>query len=258
MDSHIRTTATIAETDLPELAGRIITDEKSAYELARKQAIVIPYQVGRFSANELTDLATFPVNVTYEEYLDLQPKTLDQLIIAFPELNLSSDLDHWDAFFYATRGIPSYAPNTQEEISRYRRYQDLSNIGKGLLNLIYQDQRGFALANEPHPLELHIISFDRVIGDSGTIISIGNRIGFHLYHRVDYTPVEQFINKTVNLIEKFPGHPRVIKRTIDMTRTEFIKQMDKLSQSATEQDYNDRLNFLPHVYQYMVDEEGMI
>ena len=206
----------------------------------------------------MIDLATFPIDVTYEEYLDLRLKSLDQLINEFPELNLSPDIDHWDAFFYATRGIPRHAPNIQEELRRYRIYQTLSDVGKELIDLIYQNQRGFALANEPHPLEIHLISFDQVMSDPRMVINVGNRIGFHLYHRVEYTPVEQFIDKLVDLLEKFSGHPRVIERTINMTRVEFNKMMEKLSQPVTEQDYNDRLNLLPDLYQYMVDDERAI
>ena len=86
----------------------------------------------------------------------------------------------------------------QSPTDRFNSYQNSSDIGKGLLDLLYIDNDGFnnhlKTNRAPDPLEKYIIAFDEHLSDSGTIIALGNRLGFEIVDDEYYPASEQFID----------------------------------------------------------------
>ena len=286
--------------------------EEIAYELARRYNQPLTHGIGRLTEQDLIDIASFKPKVTWDQYIKYKGKDFDQLLEEFPELDeLTSSVNgsiNWlDAFHYATRSeeriicdrssetpnyletsltdcypvinvFPRHAPNTQESIERYKLYQSLSEVGKGLLNLLYRDVVGFSQANEPHHLEKYIVAFDQNLGDKGTIISLANRMGFEIVDDEKYPSYEQFIDLLtdhINKVEKptvitkdrsyikssqtrlpsinskaYTGTSNVIpntKQMINMTRSEFDKLLSSHGFQPSLESYNNRLSILPQL-----------
>ena len=206
--------------------------EDSAYQLARQHQKPLTEGIGRLTEGDLIEIASSKPSVNVDKYLEHKDKSFGELLEEFPELRDlydPNDLDWSDAFHYATRSedveicerdqtppylqtpsqncypvvrsFPRHAPHTQEEIERYKRYQDLGDIGKELLDKLFGDATGFARAAEPHHLEKYIIAFDEHLADPATIILLGNRLGFDIYDDPDYPPAEQFIDYLVDHID---------------------------------------------------------
>ncbi len=238
-----KNTELVKSKDLPK-----VTDEQSAYELARVQRISLNGSYGRFDQADLEDIASNPPNVPWDEYLKLRDKNLKELIELYPELKLYNDLTWYNAFFYATRGIPANAPNSQEMIERHQLYQTLSNPGKVLLNRIYQDDKGFAKAKEPHPLEDYIIAYDQFLDNSGDIMLLANRIGFDIHNREGYPADEQFFDRMIDYIDQMGDHSKLItnhipntQSVIDMKKPEFNNMMKNFDLPPLKKNYNNRL-----------------
>lgn len=208
--------------------------EDSAYQLARQHQKPLTKGVGRLTEGDLIEIAGSKPSVNVNKYLKYKEKPFEELLEEFPELRDlydPDDLDWEDAFHYATRSeevevcerddqtpsylqtpsqncypimrsFPRHAPHTQEEIERYKRYQDLGDVGKEFLDKIFGDATGFAKAAEPHPLEEYIIAFDEHLADPATIIILGSRLGFDISDDPNYPPDEQFIDYLVDHIDE--------------------------------------------------------
>lgn len=82
-------------------------------------------------------------------------------------------------------------------MSYRNKYDDLSEVGKSLINLLYQNNHG---NNQKHPLEDYIIAFDQNMDDDSAIRAIGERIGIDIPNGViahDY-----FYNYLANHIQQ--------------------------------------------------------
>jgi hypothetical protein len=158
------------------------------------------------------------------------------------------------------------------EYDRLKNYNELSIIGRELLDKIYGDVDNM-LRSEEHPLEKYIISFDEHIDSPATIIIIANRMGFdvqddpreHLPTVVStgYSPAEQFIDYIVEHIDKVENktstrspqrystqHKPIpsTKDMIDMTEPEFEQLLREHGIKKTPELYGNRLTLLPQLH----------
>lgn len=253
-------------------------NEETAYELARRFSQPLPYAVNRLTREDLVEIATFKPTTTWHEYLKYKEMSLDKLLEEFPELNLFSspanlegeDISWSDAFHYATRGKLRHAPNAQRQIERHQQYQKLGDIGKALLNTLFDNDVNYALSSEPHPLEQYIIGFDTHIADSGTIIALGDRMGFTIIDNKDYSVQDQFIDLLmdhINKVEKpniinksgelekkhrptrYPSSIPSTKEMININRPEFDKMIVNYGQTPSPELYRNRLTMLPQLHE---------
>jgi len=158
-----------------------IPNEKDAYYEARINGYVFNQDIGTLSKNELEAIASHPPSIDYRNYKRYTSMTINELANEFPELVhiLGEDLTYEDLFYYATRGwIPEH-DSINLKLERWKRYEELSNVGKSLINLLYGDREGFIESN-PHNLEQIILDYDENMDDESVLRAIAEREGFIL------------------------------------------------------------------------------
>lgn len=106
------------------------------------------------------------------------------------------------------------------------RYDDLSEIGKSLIDMLYNNQNN----KERHILEDYIVAFDQNIDSNSTIRAIGDRIGIeiphdaiaheYLYDRL----VDHIINHEINVTKR--ENSLTTKQVVNMTEQEYKKKYD--------------------------------
>ena len=145
--------------------------------------------------------------------------------------------------------------------NREKQYSLLSDIGKDLLNEIYQDKdhfikmqyvdsspAGLTVRSDIHPLEPYIINYDDNMDNEGIIRCIGDRIGFN----IDYDPVEaypmavQFYDRCSYTIRHNTSDN--IENVINMTPDDFKVELSTRGFKYLDSLYLDRLNISSHKY----------
>ena len=211
-----------------------LPSEKEAYQAARIDGYVFPQlgeggKIGSLYEEELEAIASHPPNINLSRYKKYRDMSYDQLKNEFPALVdiIGPEITEEDLFYYATRGwIPEY-DNLNFKIDRWNQYDDLSDVGRNLMDKLYINHKGY-VNTLGHPLESYIISFDKNMDNDSAIRSIGERIGISIPSDVDAH--DSFYEKLLDHIETNEpyGYQRVkrqnslsTKRTIDMTEKEY-------------------------------------
>jgi hypothetical protein len=196
MDPHL--------TVIREWDKRYLPSEKEAYQEARINGYIFPNGVGILDKNELELIASHPPSVNFNTYIHYRNTSLDELKKLFPApADIIGDrVTYEDMFYYATRGwIPEY-DSLESKIDRWNIYNDLSNVGKTILDLIYRDRKGF-VSSLPHPLEKTIIAYDTNMDDENTLRGIANQINITLPDN-EY-PQDSFYDiLTEKIIKEYP------------------------------------------------------
>ena len=180
MDPHLRVVYEWDQDNIPT--------ERDAYNLARIKGYIFDEinqdGIGDFSSSELTKIASHPPNINYSRYKKYRTKTLSELKTLFPEITeiIGEKVTYEDLFYYATRGwIPQY-DSLEDKINRLKRYNDLSDIGKSLMETLYGSKErflnGISEKKDAKKYEKHIIAFDHNIDNLPAIRSIGESLGF--------------------------------------------------------------------------------
>ena len=174
MDPHL--------TVVREWDKNYVPNEKQAYHEARINGYLFPNNIGTLTKYELEEIASHPPSIDLKMYKYYRDKDLNQLYREFPALVdiIGKDkITYEDLFYYATRDwVPEY-DSINLKIDRWNEYNDLSNVGKSLLDLIYIDRRGYA-NSMPHPLERVIIDYDTHMDNANILRSLANRINIVL------------------------------------------------------------------------------
>lgn len=173
MDPHLATVRLWDKNYIP--------DEKEAYHEARINGYIFPDRINTLDNDEIKIIASHPPSVDLKRYKYYRNLSLDELKEEFPALVdiIGNTITYEDLFYYATRGwIPEY-DNLELKINRWNTYNDLSNIGKNLMNRIYRDHQGF-VNSMPHQLERTILDYDRNMDDENVLRSIAEKIGIVL------------------------------------------------------------------------------
>lgn len=259
MDPHLRAVRVWDKDYMP--------NEKEAYHLARIEGYIFPQlgeegHIGSLYEEELEAIASHPPNVDLRTYRRYKRMSLDQLRKEFPEVvhvvgDMGRRATEEDLFYWATRGwIPEY-DSLNYKLERYRTYQDLSGVGKSLMDMIYGDHKGY-VDHLGHPLDKYIVAFDRYMDDESTVRAIGERIGISIPE--EYPAHEVFYEKLANHIESNEpyGYQRPRRQNssttgqlIDMTEKEFYDAIrEKGHKPDLSEDkyypnylYSDRLRF---------------
>lgn len=195
-----------------DLTDYNILDEQQAYDLVRIKKEPLSYQVGNLSPIDFIGISSYPPNVTLNEYLELKGKTYQELADLYPEIlevfKNNDEIITWDdLFLYATRGELIYDQENQEIIKRYKKYQQLGEIGKEMLDKIYGNVSSFSRSIDHHYLEDYVISYDDFLDQDDMIVSISDRLGYQITDDPDFPPNEQLYNILMNLIEGREYHP---------------------------------------------------
>ena len=214
----------------------LLTEEK-AYEAARKNGAIFNQDVGSLTEEELQYIASSSPNVTLREYLMYRQMSLPELIVMHPELLASKDLSYNDAFDYVMRGSEWVREGPlSTKIKRKKIYDDLSPIGRGLLNILYEGESNYIDVIDPNVLEQVIISFDENMEDNHTVAGIAQSNGLEIaFHPV----TENFIYKLNNYIlsRRDITDPEVPSTTslIQMNKQQFKEFLEE----QTGKQYND-------------------
>lgn len=158
-----------------------IPNEKQAYYEARINGYVFNKDIGRFDKYELEEIASHQPSIDFKRYLYYRNMDYDQLKSKFPEVVgiIGDKVTYEDLFYYATRGwIPEY-DSIDLKIKRWKTYDELSNMGKSLLNKLYGSHEDYAHST-PHSLEQTILDYDTYMDNENILISLANRVGINL------------------------------------------------------------------------------
>jgi hypothetical protein len=179
-----------------------VPSEKEAYYEARINGYIFSQDIGSLSKYELEQIASHPPSTDLKNYKHYRNMSLDELKEEFPAVvDIIGDktVTYEDLFYYATRGwIPEY-DNLSPKIERWNTYNDLSNVGKSLINLIYNNREGY-INSLPHPLEQIILAYDSNMDDENVIRGIAERIDIVLPD--DEYPQDSFYDILLTKIEK--------------------------------------------------------
>ncbi len=226
MDPHLRAVREWNKTYLPT--------EKEAYHEARINGYIFPQlgpdgHIGSLYEEELEAIASHPPSINLTRYKQYKRMSKQQLEREFPALVdvIGPKITEEDLFYYATRGwIPEY-DTLNFKIDRWGQYNDLSEVGKSLMDLLYTNHKGY-VDKSGHPLEPYIIAYDQNIDDDSAIRAIGERIGISI--PPDVPAHDSFYEKLVDHIETNEpyGYQRVrrqnsstTKQVIDMTEKQY-------------------------------------
>ena len=223
--------------------------EKEAYQLARNEGYIFPNinSIGSLTSEELEDIASHSPIVDLKRYKYYRNMDYDQLKHTFPALVdiIGSKITYEDLFYYATRGwIPEY-DSINYKIDRWKQYNDISEVGQSLLDLLYDDIEGF-VEGLGHPLEPYIIAYDYNLDDDAAIRSIGERIGIDISFEAPAHDI--FYEKLANhIINHEPyGYQRIkranslpTKSLIDLTEKQY---KDHIKSPIKYPNYTDRLS----------------
>jgi len=230
MDPHLRVIHDWDKDYLPR--------ENEAYYQARINGYIFPQleedgHIGNLYEEELEAIASHPPNIDYKRYKRYKNMNFDQLKQTFPALVdiIGMQITEEDLFYYATRGwIPEY-DNINFKINRWNQYNDLSEVGKSLMDLLYINHKGY-VDKLGHPLEPYIIAYDQNIDDESAIRAIGERIGLSL--PVNVPTHDGFYEKLAEHIETNEpyGYQRIrrhnsstTQQVIDMTEKEYYNRI---------------------------------
>lgn len=227
---------------------------------------------------EINDLASYPININRNDWDKYREMTLEQLLEEFPELKyIPTTINYEDAYFYATRGILKIVPHHTDFTDRWKKYRDLSILGKQMINNLYSlnfvntEENAVIYSNisDIHVLEPYIIEFDKFMGNQDIIIAIGRRIGFDIHSgypglfKVGRTwinenvPYEEFIDKFNDVI-KSELNPIEIKTIVQIRENEFNAKYNLLPNIFTKDEidqlYSDRL-YLSAIGQLNMDKK---
>nr|QBK91489.1 MAG: uncharacterized protein LCPAC302_01090 [Pithovirus LCPAC302] len=252
MDPHLRAVHNWDKTYIPT--------EKQAYHEARINGYLFPQigsdgKIGTLYEEELEAIASHPPIVNLKRYKTYKNMSLDRLKKEFSAVVdiIGPNITEEDLFYYATRGwIPEY-DSLNFKIDRWNRYEDLSDIGKQLMDKIYTNKKGY-VNKLGHPLEDYIIAFDNNLDNEAAIRSIGERIGISI--PPDAYAHDVFYEKLFNHIDQEEqGFQRIkrkniptTKKMIDMTEKEYYdyltanKYIAKDMMHYPNQYYSDRLS----------------
>ena len=246
MDPHLRAVRDWNKNYIPT--------EKEAYNEARINGYVFPQldeggHIGDLYEEELEAIASHPPNINFKQYNRYKKMSLIQLKKDFPSLVdiIGSNITEEDLFYYATRGwIPEY-DNINLKINRWSEYNDLSEVGKSLMDLLYTNHKGY-VDKLGHPLESYIIAFDQNIDDESAIRAIGERIGLSIPSNVPAH--DSFYEKLSTHIETNEpyGYQRVrrqhsstTQQVMDMTEKEYYERIKEQGYHNEDNSYSDRL-----------------
>ena len=208
MDPHLRTTQ-------PWNRDYNISP-KEAYHEARINGYTFPLlgpdgTIGtsgpdELGTDELDAIAFHPPMVNFRRYMHYRELDMDQLEELFPavvDIIGANNITDEDLFYYATRGwIPEY-DSINLKIDRYEQYDELSEVSKSLIDMIYKDQYGYVNSN-PHWLEPTILAYDMNMDDDSVIRSIGERINVSL---PEGSPTQDsFYDILLQMIEQEPPY----------------------------------------------------
>lgn len=170
MDPHLRPTQLLKRHNT-------LTD-KQAYNEARINGYTFDHNIGVLTKEELDEIASYPPTVDFKRYLYYSKLTKEELQKEFPAISIIiPNVTYEDLFWYATRNyIPKY-DSLNYKIERYNKYQDISLLGKSLLDKLYN---GNYLESMGHELEKYILAYDQNMDDEAALRSIGQRLGFYL------------------------------------------------------------------------------
>jgi len=177
MDPHLTTIVPWDKEYLP--------NEKEAYQQARIEGYFFPQigngKIGSLYEEELEAIASHPPNINLSRYKKIKEMNFEELKEKYPALVdiIGPSVTEEDLFYYATRGwIPEY-DTINLKIDRWNQYEDLSNIGKNLLDKLYSNKKNY-VNSSGHSLEPYIIAFDENMDNEAAIKSIAERIGIDL------------------------------------------------------------------------------
>lgn len=241
MDPHLRATRDWDRNYLPT--------EKEAYHEARINGYVFPQTgyIGNLSPNELKAIASHPPILNLSRYKKYKRMSFDQLEQQFPGVVsiIGSGITEKDLFYYATRGwIPEY-DSLEYKINRWNQYNDMSGVGKSLMDMLYTDHNGY-VEKLGHPLEPYIIAYDQNLDDDSTVRAIGERIGLGIPQGVAAHDV--FYDKLSNHIQTNEpyGYQRIkrqnsstTKQVMDMTEQQYYNRA--IDKGYQPENYSDRL-----------------
>ena len=137
--------------------------------------------IGTLTQHELEEIASHPPSIDLRRYKYYRSLDLDDLMEEFPALVdiIGHNITYEDLFYYATRGwIPNY-DSINYKIDRWNRYEELSNVGKSLIDMIYHDREGY-VNSMPHHLERSILDYDTYMDDENAVRAIAEREGIIL------------------------------------------------------------------------------
>lgn len=242
MDPHLRAVQDWDKEYLPTA--------KEAYHEARINGYVFPQlgeggHIGNLYEEELEAIASHPPNIDYKQYNRYKDMSVDDLKKEFPALVdiIGPQITEEDLFYFATRGwIPEY-DSLNYKIKRWKNYDDLSEVGKSLMDLLYTNHKGY-VDKLGHPLEPYIIAYDQNIDDESVIRAIGERIGLSIPTNVPAH--DAFYEKLAEHIETNEpyGHQRA--RRHNSSTTQQVMNM-------TEKEYYNRIK--EQGYQGGLDED---
>ncbi len=200
MDPHLSTVRKWDKNYLPS--------EKEAYQEARIHQYTFPQledygSIGSLYGDELKVIASHPPNVNlsrYKKYKNMSYNALMEKYPALVDIIGPNTITEEDLFYYATRGwIPEYE-NLNMKINRWNKYNDLSNVGKILMDKLYINHEGY-VNSIGHPLEQYIISFDKNMDNDSVIRLIGERIGIFIPNNAYAHDI--FFEKLLNYIDNY-------------------------------------------------------
>jgi hypothetical protein len=241
-----------------------LPSEKEAYQAARIDGYIFPTlggdgKIGALTGDELESIASYPPILDLSRYKRYRNMTFEQLEDEFPalvDIIGKGNITYEDLFYYATRGfVPEY-DSIDFMIDRWNQYNELSDVGRILMDEIYQDREGY-VNKSGHPLEKYVIAFDQNMDSESTIRAIGERIGISIPPESPAHDV--FFEKLLDYIRENEGHaPDRVKRQnslstshmIDMTEKEYYDYITEKGFKDTRMDkkyypnqyYSDRLS----------------
>jgi len=80
---------------------------------------------------------------------------------------------------------------------RENRYQDLSEVGKSLINNLYGSKQEY-LESFEHPMERYIIAYDQNLDDESALRAIADRLDLILFPENIYEQLYEFFEKFSN------------------------------------------------------------
>jgi len=245
MDPHLSAIKTWDKDYFPKT-------DKELYELARIEKYIFPtldYSKTSFTKEELDNIASYPPIISYYFYNRYRKMSLKELKKEFPAIqHLVYNPKYEDYFSYATRGYISDYDSIQPQIKRWNEYNDLSDTGKNLMDLLYGNQIGYS-KKFGHVLEKYILAYDHNISDDTKLRAIGYRMGLFIPEReiaseVLYLKIRDYIlqNEKTDIKNKI-GTEQIIQMT-PKSYKEFLKTkgIKNLSDEEIYDLYYDRLS----------------
>ena len=153
-----------------------------AYKQAKDNGYIFD-TIESINRDEWSDIASYPPIVRLRDYQKYKNMTFEELLDEFPEMPdiIEEKLTRTMLFWHATRKyILGY--NITNIIERLETYNDLSDIGKDLIDKLYPS---FVHTAETHYLEPYIISFDKYMDNADTVMDLINDLGYEAPEDVD-------------------------------------------------------------------------